>query len=89
MAAEQDFAEGRRPGETWQDLIRRQQKELDDKEDGNGNKLLRSLPNEQQQNKGRGVSEGYEQHTADRTFDDMIREASERSAPDQQMEMER
>jgi hypothetical protein len=87
----QEYAERPKEGELWQEMIERQRREGNN-QSGDWRELLRSLPQEQQKDNGRGRGD----LTIDPalmaeipSFEDMLREASQRAVPDQGKEMER
>ena len=101
MAVEQPFreyAERPKEGELWREMIERQQRE-GNKQEGYIRELLRSLPNEQQQDKeGRELGDispfdfAQQMFMADDdqpSFDDMLAEASQRGEPEQDLGLER
>lgn len=59
MVMSEEYAEGPREGELWQEMIERQQREGNNK-DGYLRELMRSLPDEQQQEK-RERSDSFEE----------------------------
>lgn len=94
----QEYAERPKEGELWHEMIERQQRE-GNKQEGYIRELLRSLPDEQQQDKGdreRGdippFDSAQQMFMADDdqpSFDDMLAEASQRGMPENEMELER
>lgn len=90
----QEYAERPKEGELWKEMIERQQRE-DSNRGGNWRELLRSLPDEQQKEKGPGRGDNI--HTVEplmadtfpQSYAEMLREASQRAAPDQSQELER
>lgn len=97
-AHSQEYAERPKEGELWREMIERQQRE-GNTQGGNWRELLRSLPQEQQQDKERGgrgdtspFGPAQPQLTAEvsqQSYQDMLREAAQRAVPDRGQELER
>lgn len=76
-------------------MIRRQEKEGGNR-GGSSRELLRSLPAEQQEDKGRGgrgdIAPGLSPLMAEefpQSYQDLLREASQRAVPDREQSLER
>jgi hypothetical protein len=79
----QEYAERPREGEQWREMIERQRREGTNQGDGQ-RELFRSLPREQQQDKGRGEVIHLEPLLADtspQSYEEMLRAASQRASP--------
>jgi len=97
MASEQgqEYAERPKEGELWQQMIERQQREGSNW-GGYARELLRSLPEEEQKDKERGergdIAPGQFPLMAEEfppSYQEMLREASQRAMPEQDLGMER
>jgi hypothetical protein len=94
----QEYAERPKEGEGWRGMIERQQRE-GNAQGGNWRELLRSLPQEQQQEKERGgrgdiSPSGTAQppltaEVPQQSYQDILREAAQRAVPEQDRAMER
>ena len=87
----QEYAERPRDGELWREMIERQRREGTNQGDDR-RELLRSLPQEQKQDKGRGDITHPEPLMADafpQSYEELLRQASQRAVPDRGKELER
>ena len=88
----QEYAERPKEGELWQQMIERQQRESSNR-GGYLRELLRSLPDDQQQDRERGGDRTLlfdsGQLMAEASYQDLLRAASQRVVPQQDRELER